>query len=333
MGWTWFFGFVLLFVAASPVSSEKTLNCIPNGGFQMLQKVGRKREMSRCEVVILSSTQHRVFKPALEKGMCLIVVVFGDEEDSPPSYNCKRWGKERVWMCGRLMVVKELSLNSTLKYQILNKQVLKTLLPLFFPSAKIVGWIDEERRPQYTLERILEFFQDNQTMMVVPEHPGGPRFLRDEVRSGGRKRGFWDKTTTAGVLSNFTEKGWAGLPVFDTGLRFQRNVPLTQKFSCDWFEQIESGLSTQDQLYLTPMLHMNGIDTFPSLKVIPADRFPLYYRSIGPKKTLIERCPYLPTHVLLGSMKSGTSTIFEMLKQCTPLCYGRKDPMSLITLI
>ena len=283
--------------------------------------------MTNCEVVVLSATtaEHFEFSDAIpEPGLCFVLVAFNRFKFPQGCVS----ESEHVRRCGHWLVVKEKWKKASyfkFRSEYLNIQVLKTLVPLFFPYANIVGWIDDEKRSVFTLDDVRQLFKNHKTMVAVPEHHNGPQMLGSEIVSRVRK-GFFPKSLKNNLKEVFESSGWNKLPLFDTTLRFQRNVPPTQKFSCDWFERIEAGFKRGDELYLTPALYENELGTPPSLKVISVDESKKFHRSVDTSfKTAQDRCPYLPTHVLLGPQKSGTSTVYEMLKHCMPLCYDEKE--------
>ena len=254
--------------------NNQKLCSVPNGGFQHLQAAG-KRLSRGCEVVILSSTlgNYDRFRPLendKEEGLCF--VFFSDNRLSLPMRNCTPaegdlFSKERVIMCGGWMVVMEDQSGFPFSTAILNTRVLKTLLHIFFPYAKIVGWIDGNKIPVFTLKDIQELFKNDKTVMALPPRLLGESNIRNESEAVV-KLGVAEPERVRQMIEMYTSLGWDGLRAYHGGFRIQRNVPLTRRFACDWFAEIEAW-AKRDQLSLSPMLHKHEIDQPPFLQVIP----------------------------------------------------------------
>ena len=271
---------LLVFFAEAKKSSDPPFESpcsVPNNGFRKLQNVGRK--LTQCEIVILSSTllnydhfhmlndtrQHEQWN----EGMCW--VFFSDDRLHLPFANCTTapgFEKEGVLMCGGWFVVREeyRGFPYTISEGVMNTRVLKTLIHLYFPYAKILGWIDGNKYPLFTLETIREWFANPKTLMVVPIKLGTFRNVRNESDYVFH-RGLVVQSNIRPMMKMYDSLGWSDLPVYHGGFRIQRNAPVTQAFGCNWLAEIEAW-AKRDQLSLSPMLHKLDIDTPPYLTVL-----------------------------------------------------------------
>ena len=252
---------------------------IPNNGFKSLQKVGKKLS-EECEVVVLSSTLLNTdpFKVlnTTEEGLCF--VFFSDNGLNLPE-NCtstnEQFVREGVIKCGGWWVVMEDPDRFPFSNPILNTKVLKTHLHLFFPYAKILGWIDGDMIPLFTLKDVYGLFENNETVIALPPRlKGGDFTIRNE--SEQVEYDTVSPRSVKSMMKMYSSLGWADLPVLHGGFRFQRNVEITRRFSCDWFAEIEAW-ANRDQLSLSPMLHKMEIDMPPSLRLISLDDTKRYF--------------------------------------------------------